>query len=425
MENEKNQLREYQKEILAQLINSTKNDIVQLETGAGKTRIISEFAKNKNVICVAHRDMLVEQLSSALTVAGVGHNIIASPSARNRCMIKQRHLKNKLSYVASIKTLISRHKKGLLNIQDVVVIIDEAHHVAEKNQWAELVNVFPNSRIIGFTATPCRLDGMPLGKEFGGIFDQLIQAESLRENAVSKLIGMQFLADFDAYSIPDIDFAELRRKGYDYAYDGLERAVNKSTIVASIVRSKIKYAKNKLTIVFCPTVNNAEHVVGEYKARGIAASYIASTISAVENNRRIDAFRAKQIEVLVNVEMATEGFDLPEIECLQMLRPTASFALYKQMVGRALRPKANNEKAIILDHCGNVLRHGMPDDHIKWSLSGTPSNKRPALINCEACNNQYNMYLLHCPDCGHRTWLLRNGFANSSLIEADIINFEV
>jgi len=319
MENEKNQLRGYQKEILAQLISSTKNDIVQLETGAGKTRIISEFAKNKNVICVAHRDMLVEQLSSALTVAGVGHNIIASPSARNRCMIKQRHLKNKLSYVASIKTLISRHKKGLLNIQDVVVIIDEAHHVAEKNQWAELANVFPNSRIIGFTATPCRLDGMPLGKEFGGIFDQLIQAESLKENAVSKLIGMQYLADFDAYSIPDIDFAELRRKGYDYAYDGLERAVNKSTIVASIVRSKIKYAKNKLTIVFCPTVNNAEHVVGEYKARGIAASYIASTISAVENNRRIDAFRAKQIEVLVNVEMATEGFDLPEIDRLEAL----------------------------------------------------------------------------------------------------------
>lgn len=425
MENKKTELREYQQDILTQLINSKTNDVVQLETGGGKTRVISEFAKSHNVICVAHRDMLVEQLSESLTISGVGHNVIARSSIKNRCMIKQRHLKNKLSYVASIKTLISRHKNNLLDVKNVVVIIDEAHHVAEKNQWAQLANVFKGCRIIGFTATPCRLDGMPLGKEYGGIFDKLIQAKSLKENAVQKLIGLQFLADYEAYSLPEIDFTELRQRGYDYSYDSLERAVSRDTIVSNIVQAKIKHAKNKLTIVFCPTVKNADYVVSEYRACGVSSAYIASTLSSTENNRRLDDFRAGKIEVLVNVEMATEGFDLPSLECVQMLRPTSSLALYKQMIGRALRPKKNNEKAIILDHCGNVLRHGLPDDNIQWSLKGTPTNRRPALIDCEGCGKTYNMYLTRCPDCGQRTWLLRNSYAESPLIEANIIDFEL
>ena len=131
-------------------------------------------------------------------------------------------------------------------------------------------------------------------------------AKSLKENAVQKLIGLQFLAEYEAYSLPEIDFTELRQRGYDYSYDSLERAVSRDTIVANIVQAKIKHAKNKLTIVFCPTVKNADYVVSEYRACGVSSAYIASTLSSTENNRRLDDFRAGKIEVLVNVEMATE-----------------------------------------------------------------------------------------------------------------------
>ncbi|MCU4589072.1 DEAD/DEAH box helicase [Acinetobacter ursingii] len=428
-------LRDYQKSIYEQIISSNTDDLFQLDTGGGKTPIITKLAQRKTTVCVAHRNMLIEQISQTLTKNGANHCIIGNSLITRRCQLfQQRHYIEYSGniWVGTIQSIISRYKLGRLNLDCEAVeqiIVDEAHHVANQNMWAKLKDIFPNARFIGATATPCRLDGQSMHKKDGGLFDQLVQAEQLTDNATQWLIANNYLSDYEYWCPPTdgIDFGLLRMSsGEEFTADSIEKAINKKVVAGSMLKHYKKLADGKRTLIYCPRIDNAEFIERAYKEKGYSATYIASSLSLVENMRRIDAFRAGEILILINVEMVTEGFDLPEIECVQMLRPTASFSLYKQMVGRNLRPKTNGNNAIFIDHVANVLKHGLPDDRIEWTLSGTPINKSEPVINCDNCGAIHNPYLKHCPECGQENWLRSiENEEDEPLIAADFIKVDL
>lgn len=424
-------LRDYQQDIYAQLTTSSTDDVVQLDTGGGKTPIIAAIIDASPTLCIAHRNYLVEQISATLAKISKPHHIIATSRTQKACMLNQRHLTAPSQcYVASIQSLISWHKRGILNLDTSLpftIIFDEAHHVADKNQWAKLAEIFPNARKIGFTATPCRLDGKALHKTQGGLFDRLIQAETLRENSTQKLIAKGFLSDYEVFAPPtQLQMQELKMGSTgDYTGASLEYVVNRRNIVADVVKTHCRLAQHKKTLVFCVSIENAKVVANAFKDTGLSAAYIASDLSGPEITRRIDAFKRGDIQVLCNVDMVTEGFDMPQIECVQMLRPTASLGLYRQIVGRVLRPKPDGSKAIIIDHVCNTMRHGLPDDHIEWSLHGTPKNKSEPVVACESCEHVFNIYLRECPSCGLKNPILSKSSSFNVLVDVGIISIDL
>lgn len=427
-------LRDYQQSIFDQIVSSDTDDVFQLDTGGGKTPIITKLSALKPTILIAHRNMLIEQISQTLTKMGSNHQIIGTPLITRRCQLFQRN--HGIEYdgniwVGTVQSIISRYKRGKLDLDRnsiEQVIIDEAHHVARDNIWAQMSEVFPNARYLGCTATPCRLDGQGMHKDCGGLFENLIQAEQLTEKATQWLIGNNYLSDYEYWSPPTngIDFSKLKlSSGKDFTKDSLEYAINKELIAGDVLKHYKRLADNKRNLIYCPSIANAEHIASVFKQSGYVATYIASSLSLVENMRRIDAFRTGEATILINVEMVTEGFDLPEIECVQMLRPTASYALYRQMCGRNLRPKPNGNKAIFIDHAGNAFRHGLPDDDVEWSLFGTPKNKSESVINCEECGFTHNAYLKLCPNCGNPNWLASIDAHLEPLVAADVIKVDL
>lgn len=426
------QLRDYQQSIYQQLTASNDDAVFQLETGGGKTAIIAKL-NDRPTINIAHRNMLIEQISQTLTNVGVYHKIIGNSQIEKRCQLYQRnHYINKIYnhvYVGTIQSIIARYKTGRLNIDTSLpyqIIIDECHHVASGNMWAKLGEIFPNARFIGATATPCRLDGQGLHKDCGGLFDTLIQAEQLKDNGTLWLIANGYLAEYEAYCPPVIEMNLKQPKSLtaDFTKKELENWAGRlvKNVKGDIVNHYKKLADNKTAIVFCPSIDTADQLSQVFQRSGYIASYIASSLSFVENMRRVDAFRRGEIKVLCNVEMATEGFDLPSAECLIILRPTASFVLHKQMIGRVMRPKTNEQKAIIIDHVGNITRHGLPDDEVKWTLHGTPSNKITAVAPCSLCDFVHNVYLKSCPNCGAENWLRAINAEDARSVQMGIID---
>lgn len=433
-------LRSYQSSIFNQIAEKQSDCVFQLETGGGKTAIIAKL-NTKPTINIAHRIFLVEQISNTLTLNKIPHKIIAPAKIVKRCQLFQRNhgiqsecCEKSDVYVGTVQSIASRHRSGSLKMDTSLnynVIIDECHHVAQGNMWAKMRDIFTNARFIGATATPCRLDGQGLHKSCGGLFDELIQADELRENGTLTLISKGFLANYEAYTKPAISklyyddvyyddttkelvYTESRilpkkltSRG-DFTTAELKKWASSAFSVESygeIISHYKSLANDKTAIAFCPSIDVAEQVSLLFQKNGYIATYISSKLSIVENMRRIDAFKSGQVKILCNVEMATEGFDLPNAECLIILRPTASLTLHRQMIGRVMRPKSGGQKAIIIDHVGNILTHGLPDDKIEWTLTGTPKNKSPRVIDCSECGFVHNYYLKRCPKCGNGNWL--------------------
>lgn len=429
-------LRDYQADIAAQILASCEDVLVQLDTGAGKTPIISEIARCSSALIVAHRDVLISQTSTHLARAGIRHAVIATRHTRDSC--RRAHSESGVHgdwvddsscvSVASLFSFASRLRRGLLVTQHWrKIIIDEAHHVAPGNTWSSVREACPEALLIGFTATPCRLDGAPLGRMNGGQFDRLIQADALRENSVSTLIARGYLSDYRAFSIASKFDREALRIGAagDYTFDSLQVAMDGSAVHGDAVREYRRIAEGTRALAVCAAIGNAEELAETARDAGIPATVIHSKLGAVENARRLQAFRDGRVLLLANVDMLGEGFDLPDIETLIMLRPTASFARYRQWVGRALRPAPDKTAAILIDHVGNIVTHGLPDDDVRWSIERSPPQQRTNLIDCEACSTVFRAWLTHCPSCGAEHDLRRRlssggGYVNQRVIDADL-----
>ncbi|WP_311949276.1 DEAD/DEAH box helicase [Halomonas piscis] len=394
-------LRDYQQEIVDQMLSASTNDLVQLDTGGGKTPIIAELAKNApGFIAVAHRNVLISQISATLARADIAHNAICTRYTRRRCIAAHRAMGSEwlsegedAAYVASVDSLLARHRNGRLSLdpeREWWIFIDEAHHALADNKWGLLKKLLPNARFIGFTATPARLDGQGLHADCEGLFDRLVQAPSLGSNSVNRLIQRGYLSDFKVYS-PVLNVLDAISCDID---------LDPRQVFGDVLEHFEELASRRQTVVMCPRIENAELTAEAFVEAGYAAAHVSSRMSQTEVARRIEAFREHRIQVLCNVDILGEGYDFPGIEAVIMLRKTASLVLFRQWVGRALRPLPGKDHAVIIDHMGNVLDHAMPDAPIDWSLEKIRDPRFNQLIPCRACHYTFSAKKLKCPECG-------------------------
>jgi superfamily II DNA or RNA helicase len=192
--------------------------------------------------------------------------------------------------------------------------------------------------------------------------------------------------------------------GGDYKRDELPQAVDKPTITGDAIKHYMKLAPGKRAVVFCVSIEHSKHVVAQFQAAGIPSAHVDGETPTEERDEAVEKFRKGKIQVLSNVELFGEGFDLPSLEVAILLRPTASLGLFIQQTGRALRTSAGKETAIILDHAGNVSRHGLPDEERDWSLEGhqckTKGEKSLSVRICPSCFGAQKSGRPVCSFCG-------------------------
>lgn len=280
------------------------------------------------------------------------------------------------------------------------------HHVLEENKWGKASALFPNARTLGVTATPCRADGKGLGEHADGIMHEMVVGPTMRD-----LIRRGFLTEYRVFapSVSDLrlDDVPLSASG-DFSPPKLRAAVHKSHIVGDVVSHYLKIAPGKLGVTFAVDVESAAELAAAYRAAGVPAEVVSADTPDLLRAQILRRFRNREVLQLCNVDLFGEGFDLPAIEVVSMARPTQSYSLFAQQFGRALRPLAGKTHAIIIDHVGNVERHGLPDAPRVWTLdrrerrsASTPSDVIPVRV-CVGCTSVYERYLMQCPHCGWR-----------------------
>ncbi len=376
------ELRPYQQDAVNLLRKSYskgfEKPIFVLPTGAGKTYIFcyitaNAVAKGSNVLILVHRQELLKQCSTSLNQIGIPHGFIAAKMNFNAEQKVQ---------IASVQTLVRRMDK--IQWQPDFIIIDEAHH-AMANSWQTILHNYSDAKILGVTATPCRLDGAGLGN----IFDDIVIGAD-----ISTLTELGFLVPADVYA-PPIDFSTdgLRTTAGDYNIKDVSERMERPTITGDVVKHYKKYCDGKAAICFCSSVAHAEHMADAFNEHGISAGSIDGKMNDTDRASRIEMLGNGQLQVLTSCDIISEGTDIPIVTAAILLRPTKSLSLFLQQVGRVLRPAPNKEKAIILDHVGNIKRHGFHDDPRDWSLDDRQKkkqrkNEEVEPFTCPACFGQ-------------------------------------
>lgn len=411
-------LRDYQttleSDIFSEWNRGIQNVMAVAPTGSGKTTVFSSVIHRFNApaIAIAHRHELVGQISLALARHGVRHRIIGQPALIRDC-VASHMLDTGWSYynanghvgVASVDTLVKMPADTPWFSSVKLWVQDEAHHVLRDNKWGKAASLFPGARGLGVTATPVRADGKGLGRHADGLMDTMVFAPSMRD-----LINRGYLTDYRIFAPPsDLDLSGVGvSSGGDYSPDPLRKAVKKSHIIGDVVQHYVKHAAGKLGVTFCPDVESATDVAAAYRQAGIPAETVSAKTPATVRAAIIRRFASGEIKQLTNCDLFSEGFDLPAIEVVSMMRPTLSFGLYSQQFGRALRIIEGKSHALIIDHVQNVMRHGLPDAPQEWTLDrrerrtrSTPDDVIPVRV-CPACTGVYEraMHGLTCPYCG-------------------------
>jgi DNA repair protein RadD len=382
-------LRSYQQQAIddtrAAIRNGARAPLLVLATGGGKTVIFSAIAsaavaKGNRVLILVHRRELIHQASSKLKWVGLYHGIIAAGIPATDAPVQ----------IASVQTLARR--LGLIDWRPGLIIIDEAHH-GTAGQWSRILDYWHDTYRLGVTATPCRLDGRGLGS----VFDAMVLGPS-----VADLTSTGFLSPARIYAPPLIaDLGSVRTRAGDYANDQAAAAMDRPTVTGDAISHYQRLAAGQQAIAFCCNVKHAVSVCDSFKTAGITAELL---LGGTDNREQVVAdFAANRTKVLVTVDVVSEGFDVPAASCAILLRPTQSLGLYLQQVGRVLRPAPGKPHALILDHVGNVNRHGFPDDPRDWSLDdrmrrtrGTPA---PSVRTCQQCFAAFKPQP-QCPACG-------------------------
>lgn len=413
------QLRDYQQQIEQKIYKAWEHGAVnvgvELPTGSGKTVIFTKFLAEfpGDSIVVAHRMELVSQISLMLARRGIHHALIAQkPIIRAIISLHLAELGESFydvsakCRVAGVDTLLRGHPCSTAWMKRVGLIIqDEAHHVLRDNKWGKAASLFPNARGLYPTATPIRADGCGLGRHADGILDTLIMGPPMRQ-----LIDEGYLTDYKIYVPPsDLDLSTVTVSASgDYSPPKLRTAVHKSHITGDVVSHYLRFAAGKLGVTFAVDIAAAIEIATAFKAAGVLAEVISSKTPDFLRYQIMRKFRNREILQLVNVDLLGEGVDVPAIEVISFARPTQSYALYSQQFGRALRPLEGKTHAIIIDHVGNVLRHGLPDRRRVWSLDRRERKSRTTeqLVPIRACLNPeclavYERVQRVCPFCGH------------------------
>ena len=344
------------KERIEKALRLHRSVMAQMPTGTGKTylltAVIDSFVSNnpmEKVWIVAHRRELVSQIDDTVRKF---HSYSAS---------------NTSSLLSSVKAMsiqwLMRHYDEIEE-EPGMIVIDEAHHALAKT-YKEMWERFPNAKFLGLTATPCRLNG----KGFTDLFDVLVQSWSVPE-----FISKGRLATYDFVSIKSdgvtqrlIDSLQKRGADGDYQNKEMDMLLNKKPSIERLYRSLEEYGKDRKGIVYAINISHAQKITKLYQEHGMKAIAIDSKTPATERQQDIEAFKKGDIQVLVNVDIFSEGFDCPDVEFVQLARPTLSLAKYLQMVGRGLRVAKGKKNCVIIDNVGLYRVFGLPSQVWNWN----------------------------------------------------------
>lgn len=329
--------------------------MAQMPTGTGKTylltAVIDSFARanpKAKVWIVAHRRELVSQIDETVRKF---HSYSSATS----------------SLLSSVKAMsiqwLMRHYDEIEE-EPGLIVIDEAHHALAKT-YKEMWERFPKAKFLGLTATPCRLNG----KGFTDLFDVLVQSWGVPE-----FISKGRLATYDFVSIKSdgvtqrlIDSLQKRGADGDYQNKEMDMLLNKKPSIERLYRSLEEYGKDRKGIVYAINISHAQKITKLYQEHGVKAIAIDSKTPAAERQQDIEAFKKGDIQVLVNVDIFSEGFDCPDVEFVQLARPTLSLAKYLQMVGRGLRVAKGKKNCVIIDNVGLYRVFGLPSQVWNWN----------------------------------------------------------
>ena len=355
-------LRDYQIEICEKVneaFEAHRSVMMQMPTGTGKTVVLASLVKqylNRDADCsvliVAHRIELIEQTGTFLNHFGIDYGVIAGgkrPAVLKRVM------------VASVQTLSKNLDIGL---SPSLVVIDEAHHALAKT-YQMLWTAWPEAKFLGLTATPYRMSG----DGFTDLFEVLVDSWSVKQ-----FIADGWLSPYDYYSIrPDseeqqeIDSLKKRGADGDFQMKELREKLDVRPSIERLFEAFERFAFDKKGIIYAIDIAHAEHIAEFYRLQGVKAVAISSKTPAKERAEVIRTFRDEnRIQILVSVDLFSEGFDCPDVEFIQMARPTLSLAKYLQMVGRGLRPCHGKQCCTIIDNVGLYRTFGLPSVDRDW-----------------------------------------------------------
>lgn len=350
--------------------------MVQSPPRSGKTVVMAYIAKNatdknKKVLFFSHRKEINEQVVETFKRGGVNLDNVT---------------------IGTVGSLVKKLDK--LPKFDVI-LVDEAHHIKAK-QYQSILTYFKDATQLFFTGTPIRLDGAG----FHDLAEDLVKGKSvkwLQENGN--------IAPFKYYAPSLIDTTNLKKRGGEFTKKSVDDTM-KRVIYGDVIRHYEKLAKGKQAIVYTHSVEASESISNTFNEHGYRSIAISGKTPPEARERAMRAFRDGELTIMVNCELFTEGIDLPNVDVCIMLRPTQSLSLYLQFAMRALNPR-EGKTAIIIDHVGNVDRHGLPNDDREWSLSGVSKQKQKAKLGepttrtCDECYATFWSAERICPLCGH------------------------
>ena len=378
------ELRDYQKELIDGVKNSmadgNKRILVQSAAGSGKSVTMAEIAKGatdkgNRVMFVVHRSELQSQIKDTFKKMGVDP---------------------KLCYIGMVQTVTRRLDK--FEHEPQIILVDEAHHSISKT-YQRIFNYFPNAYTLGFTATPIRLSGDGLGE----VYEDMILGKSIKW-----LIENKRLAPFDYYSVDLTSHEKLKKSSTgDYTYDSMSEAFGE-TIFGDVIKHYKRIANGKKAIVYCHNVEMSKRVADQFNSAGIPAKQVDGKTPKLEREQAMDDFIAGKIKILTNAELYGEGVDVPDCSVVILLRPTESLSLYIQQSMRPMRYRPN-KRATIIDHVGNVYRHGFPDMEREWTLDKKKKRNRKQveefpIWECPECLMVFEKEKIinnTCPHCGY------------------------
>ena len=346
------------KERIEKALRLHRSVMAQMPTGTGKTylltAVIDSFVSNnpkEKVWIVAHRRELVSQIDETVRKF---HSYSASNTSTLLSSVK----------AVSIQWLSKHYDE--IEEKPGMIVIDEAHHALAKT-YKEMWERFPKAKFLGLTATPCRLNG----KGFTDLFDVLVQSWDVPE-----FISKGRLATYDFVSIKSdgvtqrlIDSLQKRGADGDYQNKEMDMLLNKKPSIERLYQSLEEFGKARKGIVYAINISHAQKITKLYQEHGVRAIAIDSKTPATERQQDIEAFKKGDIQVLVNVDIFSEGFDCPDVEFVQLARPTLSLAKYLQMVGRGLRVAKGKKNCVIIDNVGLYRVFGLPSQVWNWKAT--------------------------------------------------------
>lgn len=327
MHTSKISLRDYQSRVVQQVVDAyrlgARSALVIAPTGSGKTRMISEAVRQMNLRCAsfAHRREILSQIRVAMRFAGVSTHKESNVSS------------------SSAPTVAASDAFD-------AVFFDEAHHMAAPS-YLRLVNAAKGKFILGATATPYRTDGVRIDT----MFDVVVSAGTARDIA-----AQGYLATVEYFALTDVDFVGIKRTlKNDFDKKQSFERVRISIQAGDVVSSWREHAGLSPALIYCINTEHCELVRGELAASGISAGIVTSRTKIVDRNEMIERFEQGDLKAIINCEIFTEGTDIKGVGTIILLRPTLSRGLYKQIIGRGLRPDVDCK---VIDHVGNNKRHG-------------------------------------------------------------------